>query len=127
MRLLLKPEIFNLNNYNTMETQHSPIDVLALEGQIVQVLQTIYDPEIPVDIYRLGMIYKIRVDDNANVIIVMTLTTPNCPVVELLPIEVKAKVAALPNINSVDVELTFDPPWSMEMMSDSAKLDLWML
>ncbi len=103
------------------------MNFLILEGQIAQVLQTIYDPEIPVDIYSLGMIYEISVDEEANAKVVMTLTTPNCPVAESMPNEVREKVAALPGIKSVDLELTFDPPWTKDMMTDAAKLELGML
>jgi FeS assembly SUF system protein len=109
------------------ENDNKPLDFLILESQIVQVIKTVYDPEIPVDIYSLGMIYEISVDDNANAEIVMTLTTPNCPVAESLPNEVREKVAAIPGINSVDLELTFEPPWNQDMMSDEAKLELGML
>jgi FeS assembly SUF system protein len=109
------------------ENDNKPLDFLILESQIVQVIKTVYDPEIPVDIYSLGMIYEISVDDNANAKIVMTLTTPNCPVAESLPNEVREKVAAIPGINSVDLELTFEPPWNQDMMSDEAKLELGML
>ncbi len=107
-----------------MEENRKPTDFLMLEGQIVQVLKTVYDPEIPVDIYALGMIYEVSVDDEGNAKIVMTLTTPNCPVAESLPNEVREKVAAIPGIKSVDLELTFDPPWDKDMMSDEAKLEL---
>ena len=107
-----------------MEENRKPTDFLMLEGQIVQVLKTVYDPEIPVDIYALGMIYEVSVDDEGNAKIVMTLTTPNCPVAESLPNEVREKVAAIPGIKSVDLELTFNPPWDKDMMSDEAKLEL---
>lgn len=110
-----------------MDNQDKPMNFLILEGQIAQVLQTIYDPEIPVDIYSLGMIYEISVDEEANAKVVMTLTTPNCPVAESMPNEVREKVAALPGIKSVDLELTFDPPWTKDMMTDAAKLELGML
>ncbi|OIP01282.1 MAG: FeS assembly SUF system protein [Bacteroidetes bacterium CG2_30_33_31] len=110
-----------------MNSDNKAMDFLILEGQIVQVLKTIYDPEIPVDIYELGMIYEISVDDNSNAKIVMTLTSPNCPVAESMPQEVREKVASIPNINEIDLQLTFEPPWTMEMMSDEAKLELGMM
>ena len=110
-----------------MSEDNKPMDFLILESQIVQVIKTIYDPEIPVDIYALGMIYEISVDENAKAKIVMTLTTPNCPVAESMPNEVREKVAAIPGIKEVDLELTFEPPWTQDMMSDEAKLELGML
>ena len=110
-----------------MEENNKPIDFLILESQIVQVLRTVYDPEIPVDIYSLGMIYEVEVDENANAKVVMTLTTPNCPVAEILPAEVKEKISHIRGINEVDLQLTFEPPWTKDMMSDEAKLELGML
>lgn len=110
-----------------MEEKNKPVDFLVLESQIVQVLRTIYDPEIPVDIYALGMIYEIEVDENAKAKIVMTLTTPNCPVAESLPNEVREKVSYIPGISDVDLILTFEPPWTKDMMTDEAKLELGMM
>ncbi len=98
-----------------------------LGEKIVSVLKTIYDPEIPVDIYELGLIYDVFVNENQEVKIIMTLTTPNCPVAESLPLEVKDKVASLKMVKDVELELTFDPPWSQELMSEEAKLELGML
>ncbi|WP_185866064.1 iron-sulfur cluster assembly protein [Blattabacterium cuenoti] len=98
-----------------------------LENRIVSVLKSIYDPEIPVDIYELGLIYDIQVSREKEVKIVMTLTTPNCPVVESLPMEVKNKIESLKEIKNVDVVLTFDPPWSREFMSEEARLELGLL
>ncbi len=95
-----------------------------LEEKIIQELKTVYDPEIPVNIYEIGLIYRITIDDDFLVHILMTLTTPNCPVAESLPAEVKDKVKALEGVKDVDLELTFDPPWNMEMLSDEAKLEL---
>jgi len=110
-----------------MSDDNKPMNFLILESQIVQVIKTVYDPEIPVDIYALGMIYEVNVDENAKAKIVMTLTTPNCPVAESMPNEVREKVAAIPEISEVDLELTFEPPWTQDMMSDEAKLELGML
>lgn len=94
---------------------------------VVRVLKTIYDPEIPVDIYELGLIYDVMVSEDYDIKILMTLTTPNCPVAETLPKEVEEKVKSLDEVKEVEVEITFDPPWSQELMSDEAKLELGML
>ncbi len=99
----------------------------ALEAKILEVLKTVYDPEIPVDIYELGLVYEVSVDDNANAKVVMTLTAPNCPVADSLPAEVQYKVATIEEVNDAEVELTFDPPWSKDMMSDEAMLELGLL
>ena len=95
--------------------------------EIIRVLKTVYDPEIPVDIYELGLIYDVQISDEADVKIIMTLTTPNCPVAETLPQEVKDKVKAVENVNEVDLELTFEPSWNKDMMSEEAKFELGML
>lgn len=95
--------------------------------KIVRVLKTIYDPEIPVDIYELGLIYDVFVSDENNAKILMTLTSPNCPVAESLPRDVEDKVKSLKEINECEVEITFDPTWTQEMMSEEAKLELGML
>ena len=98
-----------------------------LGDKIVRVLKTIYDPEIPVDIYELGLIYDVFVNEDYDVKILMTLTTPNCPVAETLPLEVEEKVKSLNDVKSAEVEITFDPPWSQDLMSEEAKLELGML
>ena len=98
-----------------------------LGDKIVTVLKTIYDPEIPVDIYELGLIYDVFVNEDSDVKILMTLTTPNCPVAETLPAEVEEKVQSLDCVKSAVVEITFDPPWTQELMSEEAKLELGML
>ena len=108
-----------------MEEQKIPKNIL--EDAIVQQLKLIYDPEIPVDIYNLGLIYDIEIDDDYNAKILMTLTAPNCPVADSLPEEVKTRVKATHGIKNVDVELTFDPPWSKNFLSDEAKLMLGMM
>lgn len=95
--------------------------------KIVRVLKTIYDPEIPVDIYELGLIYDVFVSEEYNAKILMTLTSPNCPVAESLPIDIEEKIKAIEEINSCEVEITFDPTWTQEMMSEEAKLELGML
>ncbi|WP_299619492.1 DUF59 domain-containing protein [uncultured Tenacibaculum sp.] len=98
-----------------------------LGDKIVRVLKTIYDPEIPVDIYELGLIYDVFVSEENDAKILMTLTSPNCPVAETLPVEVEDKVKTLKEINDCEVEITFDPTWTREMMSEEAKLELGML
>lgn len=103
------------------------IDMAELGNKIVAVLKTIYDPEIPVDIYELGLIYDVYVNEDREVKILMTLTTPNCPVAESLPREVEEKVKSMPQVTDAEVEMTFDPPWSQDLMSEEAKLELGML
>ncbi|KJD31682.1 FeS assembly SUF system protein [Tamlana nanhaiensis] len=105
----------------------STIDTAELGEKIVRVLKTIFDPEIPVDIYELGLIYDVFVNEDNDVKILMTLTTPNCPVAETLPQEVEEKVKSLDEVNNAEVEITFDPPWTQELMSEEAKLELGML
>lgn len=102
-------------------------DSEALGEKIVKVLKTIYDPEIPVDIYELGLIYDVLINEDNEVKILMTLTSPNCPVAETLPVEVEEKVKSLNAIKDAEVEITFDPPWTQDLMSDEAKLELGML
>jgi len=102
-------------------------DNISLGEQIVNVLKGIYDPEIPVDIYELGLIYDVMVNEDMDVKICMTLTSPNCPVAESLPQEVEQKIRAIDPVKSVEIELTFDPPWSRYLMSEEAKLELGML
>ena len=99
----------------------------VLEDRIVNVLKTIYDPEIPVDIFELGLIYEIKIDDAFNVHILMTLTSPNCPVAESLPQEIKDKVADTKDVKSAEIEITFEPPWEKDMMSEEAQLELGFL
>jgi len=103
------------------------IDTSALGEKIVKVLKTIYDPEIPVDIYELGLIYDVMVNEDFDVKILMTLTSPNCPVAETLPVEVEEKIKSIDEVKDAEVEITFDPPWSQELMSEEAKLELGML
>jgi FeS assembly SUF system protein len=105
----------------------STIDTNVIGDKIVRVLKTIYDPEIPVDIYELGLIYDVFVNEDYEVKILMTLTTPNCPVAETLPLEVEEKVKSINEVKDAEVEITFDPPWSQDLMSEEAKLELGML
>lgn len=101
-------------------------EVKTLEERIKDVIKTCYDPEIPVNIWELGLIYEIKVDDGNDVLVRMTLTSPACPVAETLPVEVENKIKEIPDVNSAKVEITFDPPWDKEMMSEEAKLELGM-
>jgi FeS assembly SUF system protein len=112
-----------LKTYNMEEYK----DTTNLGENVVKVLKTIYDPEIPVDIYELGLIYDVMINEDNEVRILMTLTSPNCPVAESLPLEVEEKVASIDEIVSCNVEITFDPPWSKDLMSEEAKLELGML
>ena len=103
------------------------IDTKVLGDKIVRVLKTIFDPEIPVDIYELGLIYDVFVNEDFDVKILMTLTSPNCPVAESLPLEVEEKVKSIKEVKGAEVEITFDPPWTQDLMSEEAKLELGML
>ena len=97
---------------------------MNVKDQVVAALKTVYDPEMPVNIYELGLIYDVSVDDVGNTAIRMTLTAPNCPVAGTLPGDVERTVRAVPGVTGVDLQLTFDPPWSKERMSEAAKLAL---
>jgi len=98
-----------------------------LKGSIVAILKTVYDPEIPVDIYEMGLIYQVDLRDGGNVYLRMTLTSPMCPVAETLPPEVEAKVRTVEGVNDVELELVWDPPWNPSMMSEAARLELGMM
>jgi len=100
---------------------------LELESKIVDVLKTIYDPEIPVSIYEMGLIYEVLVDERKVAHIKMTVTAPNCPVAETLPVEVHDNIKMIEGISDVEVVMTFDPPWTEDMMSDTARLELGLL
>ena len=102
------------------DEKDSIIDKKKIENKIINVLKAIFDPEIPVDIYELGLIYEIKIDDEFNTVIIMTLTSPNCPVAESLPKEVDG-------VETSKVNIVFDPPWDKDMMSEEAKLDLGMI
>ncbi len=99
----------------------------ALVEAVVEALKSIYDPEIPVDIYELGLIYDVAVDGDGDAVVTMTLTTPNCPVAESMPAEVEMRVLAVPGIRDAEVKLVWDPPWDPSKMSDEARLELGML
>ena len=98
-----------------------------LGEKIVKELKSIFDPEIPVDIYELGLIYDVLVNEDYEVKILMTLTSPNCPVAESLPQEVEEKIRSIDEVKTAEVEITFDPPWTKDLMSEEAKLELGML
>lgn len=99
-------------------------EIETLKERVIAVLKTIYDPEIPIDIWTLHLIYGVEVDAEGNVKIVMTVTAPNCPVAEVLPAEVKQKVEAIMGVKKANVELTFDPVWSIDMLSEETKAEL---
>lgn len=109
-----------------MEETKKEINKQELEEKIISVLQTIYDPEIPVDIFELGLIYEIAFDDDTNVNIKMTLTSPACPVAGTLPPEVEMKVLAVEGVKDAKVDIVWSPPWDKDMMSDAAKVKLGM-
>ena len=98
-----------------------------LGEKIVETIKTIYDPEIPVDIYELGLIYDVFVNEEMDVKVLMTLTSPNCPVAETLPVEVEEKIKTIDEVRDAEVEITFDPTWTQDMMSEEAKLELGFL
>lgn len=98
-----------------------------LEESIIQALKTVYDPEIPVDIYELGLIYEIKITESFDATIVMTLTSPSCPVAESLPLEVEQKVAGVEGIASAKIELTWEPTWDKDMMSEEALVELGLM
>src|ERR1700744_1250115 len=102
----------------------SPEELDAFTSKLVTALKTVFDPEIPVDIYELGLIYKVDVADNKDVVVDMTLTAPNCPVAGEMPNNVKAALELVDGIGVVTVNMTFDPPWTPERMSEEAKLEL---
>ncbi|MCE7057068.1 DUF59 domain-containing protein [Algoriphagus sp. AGSA1] len=110
------------------ENINTPIGQIEnLKEKVIQAIKLVYDPEIPVDVYDLGLIYEITVYPVNNVYVLMTLTSPNCPSAEFIPSEVKDKIQQIQGVNNVEIELTFDPPYSQDMMSEAAKLELGFL
>jgi FeS assembly SUF system protein len=103
------------------------LNKVELQQKIIDALKTIFDPEIPVNIYDLGLIYAIDIDDEAHVEVKMTLTSPGCPVAQSMPLDVKDKVYSVEGVSSANVELVWDPPWTMENLSEEAKLQLGIL
>lgn len=116
------PTVHKKVQSNNMEEQEKKD--LQLKEEIMSAIKGVYDPEIPVDVYELGLIYEINLYPLNNVHILMTLTSPACPSAEAIPDEIKQKVKEVPNVNDVEVEVTFDPPYSPDMMSETAKLEL---
>lgn len=106
------------------EQKASDAAIPDLHDKVLQAIKTVYDPEIPVDVYELGLIYEINIYPVNNVYVLMTLTSPSCPSAEVIPGEVEQKIKTIEGINEVKVEVTFDPPYSQEMMSEAAKLEL---
>lgn len=102
----------------------TPEQRLELEEKVVAMLRTVFDPEIPVDIYSLGLIYKIDIDDEANLHIEMTLTAPNCPAADFIVDDTRIKLESIEGLKSVDLKIVFEPVWSIDMMSEEAKLEL---
>ncbi|TAE14195.1 MAG: SUF system Fe-S cluster assembly protein [Bacteroidetes bacterium] len=104
-----------------------PIEIPDLKEKVIEALKSVYDPEIPVDVYELGLIYDIKIFPINNVFVQMTLTSPNCPSAAELPAEVETKIKLIYGVNDVELELTFDPPYHQDMMSEAAKLELGFL
>jgi len=107
-----------------MDEQKVHTDTLKIKEDVVRAIKQVYDPEIPVDVYELGLIYEINVFPVNNIHVLMTLTSPSCPAAEAIPAEVERSIKALEDVNDVQVELTFDPPYATDMMSEEAKLEL---
>ena len=115
------------NRANKRVKKNNHMDTLAVDADILAAIRQIYDPEIPVNIYDLGLIYEIRVEDDGQAFVTMTLTSPNCPVAESLPEEVQQTVQDIKGVTKANIQLTFNPTWNKEMMTDEAKLDLGLL
>jgi len=107
--------------------EKAPVENDELKDRVIDVLKSIYDPEIPVDIYELGLIYDIDVSEDGDAVVTMTLTTPHCPVAESMPGEVEMRVLSVPGVRDAEVKLVWDPPWDPSKMSDEARLELGML
>lgn len=110
-----------------MAENEAQISKEDLEQQVIEVIRTVYDPELPVNVYDLGLIYNVTIHDDRTVNVLMTLTTPNCPAAGFLPQQVEHRVQSIPDVVDARVEMTFDPPFTMEMMSDEAKLELGLM
>ncbi|MDE5844098.1 MAG: iron-sulfur cluster assembly protein [Muribaculaceae bacterium] len=105
----------------------TPLQRLELEEKVIKMLRTVYDPEIPVDIYSLGLVYKIDIDDDANLTIDMTMTAPNCPMADFIVDDARIKLESIEGLKSVNINIVFEPEWNQDMMSEEAKLELGFL
>jgi len=119
------PDIFYICLLKTKKNMEN--NLLEMEEQIVKMLKTVYDPEIPVNIYDLGLVYGVDIDDEKNVTITMTLTAPGCPVADFILDDVKTRIESIPELNNVEVKLVFEPEWHSDMMNEEAKLELGFL
>jgi FeS assembly SUF system protein len=117
----------NANSESIADIVPDPVKMAELGPQVVEALKTVYDPEIPVNIYEMGLVYDVLVDAAARVGVRMTLTAPACPAAQSLPVDVRERAAAVPGVSGAKVEIVWDPPWTMEKMSDAAKLQLGLL
>ena len=126
-KVIAKSSTGEEEDLSNIMTEDGKYTMKELYDEVVKVLQSCYDPEIPVDIYQLGLIYDIKLTVNRDVLVVMTLTSPACPVAETLPGEIEERLKAHPMINDAKIHLTFDPPWDISMMTEEAKLELGML
>lgn len=124
---LARAEAILADDHEQRAERDRQAEVETLGEQIVEALKTVYDPEIPVNIYELGLVYKVDVEDDNKVLIEMTLTSPHCPVAESLPAEVEHKVAATGGVNGCEVKIVWDPPWNPSMMTEEAQLELGMI
>ena len=115
-----------MKNPTSLIMNYTDEQIADIGENIIKSLKTVYDPEIPVDIYELGLIYDVQISEEGAVKVIMTLTTPNCPVAESLPAEVREKVAETEGVKEVDLELTFEPSWNKDMMSEEARFELGM-
>lgn len=119
--------IFDWKKFADQQQQSKPPSKQELELRLIEMLRTIYDPELPVNIYDLGLVYKLETEASGRVNVTMTLTTPNCPVAQSFPETVRETLLCVPGVNAVEVMLVWDPPWSRDNMSEAAKLQLGML
>jgi FeS assembly SUF system protein len=116
--------ISNLNKMDNTETTKPIRTFVDVQNEAIKVLETIYDPEIPVNIYELGLIYEVNVSNDLNIEIIMSLTSPFCPAAQSMPAEIKEKLSAIEGVKEVEVKVVFEPAWSQDLMSESAKLQL---
>jgi FeS assembly SUF system protein len=116
------------NKMEETNIEHKPLRTFVdVQNEAIQVIQTVYDPEIPVNIYELGLIYEVNVSNELNIEIVMSLTSPFCPAAQSMPAEIKEKLSAIEGVKEVEVRVTFEPQWSQDLMSEAAKLQLGFL